>query len=351
MPAIRRLRLGPTAIAGLLLLGCPAPQTCPETAAPTAPTETSAAPTAEPAATLASWNDTQTRAAIEGFVAEAVDPDSDGFVPEADRIAVFDNDGTLWVEQPLYTQLAFALDRVRELAPEHPQWKKAPPMSHVIAGDKEAMAKFGMEDLLTIVGVTHGGISTETYMAAVAGWLGEARHPRFDRPYTQLVYQPMVELLAYLRANGFKTYIVSGGGIDFMRVFAEETYGIPPEQVIGSSLATRYAADSREIVREGKLFFIDDGPGKPVAIDRHIGRRPVIAVGNSDGDFDMLEWSTSGPRPGLGIYVHHTDEAREFAYDRKSHVGKLDRGLTAAPERGWIVVDMKSDWKVVFSPQ
>lgn len=306
-----------------------------------------AAPAAEP---LPSWNDGAAKARIVAFVQGVTDPRSRSYVAPAERIAVFDNDGTLWSEQPAYFQLAFAIDRVKALAPQHPEWKTKQPFQGVLEGDLKAVAATGERGLMELVMATHAGSTTEEFAASVRQWVRTARHPTLKRPYTELVFQPMLELLAYLRANGFKTYIVSGGGIEFMRVFAEEVYGVPPEQVIGSTIATKYELRDGKpvIVREPKLDFIDDKAGKPLAINKFIGRRPIAAFGNSDGDFEMLEWTTAGAGPRLAAIVHHDDAAREFAYDRDSHIGKLRRGLDEGPGRGWSIVSMKNDWKAVY---
>ncbi len=300
---------------------------------------------------LPSWNEGSAKDAILGFVGRVTDPATPDFVPEPERIAVFDNDGTLWAEQPIYFQLAFAIDRVRALAPEHPEWATAMPFKAVLEGDMRALAAGGEHAILELVMATHAGMTVEDFDRAVEEWLATARHPRFDRPYSECVYQPMLELLTYLRANGFRTFIVSGGGIDFMRVFTERVYGIPPEQVVGS--VGELAYDVRDgqpvLIKKPGIFFIDDKAGKPVGIHKFIGRRPIAAFGNSDGDFQMLEWTTAGPGARLGLYVHHDDAEREWAYDRESSIGRLARGLDEAADRGWVVVSMKSDWKRVFS--
>ena len=306
-----------------------------------------AAPAAE---ALPSWNDGAAKARIVAFVQGVTDPRSRSYVAPAERIAVFDNDGTLWSEQPAYFQLAFAIDRVKALASQHPEWKNKQPFQGVLEGDLKAVAATGERGLMELVMATHAGSTTEEFAASVRQWVKTARHPTLKRPYTELVFQPMLELLAYLRANGFKTYIVSGGGIEFMRVFAEEVYGVPPEQVIGSTIATKYELRDGKpvIVREPKLDFIDDKAGKPLAINKFIGRRPIAAFGNSDGDFEMLEWTTAGAGPRLAAIVHHDDAAREFAYDRDSHVGKLRRGLDEGPQRGWLILSIKNDWNAVY---
>jgi len=301
-------------------------------------------------APLPSWNDGASKKAIIDFVERVTNESGSDFIPPAKRIATFDNDGCLWSEQPIYFQLQFAIDRVKQLAPEHPEWKTEQPFQAVLEGDKETLAKSGMEGLAKLIMATHAGMTTEEFAQTVSDWLKTARHPRFQRPYNELVYQPMLELLAYLRENDFKTYITSGGGVDFMRVFAEEVYGIPPEQVIGSSIKTKF--ELREgrpvIVRLAEIDFIDDKEGKPVAINKFIGRRPIAAFGNSDGDLQMLQWTAAGDGPRFCLYVHHTDAEREWAYDRDSHIGKLDQGLQEAKRRGWTVVDMKQDWKVIY---
>jgi phosphoserine phosphatase/2'-5' RNA ligase len=300
---------------------------------------------------LASWNDGPAKQSIFDFVHRVTTEGGTDFVPVPERIAVFDNDGTLWTEQPLPIQLFFALDRVRALAPQHPEWKHQQPYKAVLENDMKGFAAAGMPAIVDLMMSTHTGMTTEEFEPIVKDWLATARHPRFNKPYTDLVYQPMLELLVYLRANGFKTFIVSGGGIEFMRVFAEEAYGIPPEQVIGSSIVTEYEVRNGKpvLVRQAKLDFNDDKEGKPVAINKFIGRRPIAAFGNSDGDFEMLEWVTGGSGPRFGLLVHHDDTVREYAYDRHAGLGALDRGLDEAPKRGWTLVSMKSDWNRVFS--
>jgi phosphoglycolate phosphatase-like HAD superfamily hydrolase len=300
---------------------------------------------------LASWNEGRARQAILDFVARATRQGGADFVPPAERIAVFDNDGTLWSEQPMYFQLAFALDRVRALAPRHPEWRDHPALRAAISGDARALAATGEQGVLEVTMAAHAGISTEDFGRAVADWLASARHPRFQRPYPELVYQPMLELLDFLRARDFKTFIVSGGGVAFMRVFAERVYGIPPEQVVGSSGVMKFemAAGGRPVLmKQAQVEFVDDGPGKPVGIERFIGRRPVLAFGNSDGDQQMLQWTAAGPGARFMGLVHHTDERREWAYDRASHIGRLDKALDEARQRAWTVVDMKEDWKVIY---
>jgi phosphoglycolate phosphatase-like HAD superfamily hydrolase len=299
---------------------------------------------------LPSWNDGAAKARIVGFVQAVTAQGGKDYVPPADRIAVFDNDGCLWSEQPAYFQLLFAIDRVKALAPKHPEWKTKQPFKAVLEGDMKALAAAGEKGLLELVMATHAGITAEEFAQIVKDWLATARHPKLKRPYTELVYQPMLELLAYLRANGFQTWIVSGGGIEFLRVFAEERYGVPPQQVVGSSVKTKYEVRNGKpaIVRLPQIDFIDDKAGKPVGIHKFIGKRPIAAFGNSDGDFEMLEWVTSAPGARLGLIVHHDDADREFAYDRKSHIGRLERGLDDGPRRGWTIVSMKNEWRTVY---
>ncbi|MBA5800713.1 HAD family hydrolase [Rhizobium changzhiense] len=300
---------------------------------------------------LPSWNDTAPKAAIVAFVEKVTKESSPEFVPAPERIAVFDNDGTLWAEHPMYVQLAFALDRVKALAPEHPEWKDTQPFKAVLEGDMKTLAAAGQKGLLELIMGTHAGMTTDEFHKIASEWIATARDPRFKKPYTELVYQPMVELLAYLRANGFKTYIVSGGGIELMRPWTEKIYGIPPEQVIGSSIKTEFRMqdDTPTLYRLPEVNFIDDKAGKPVAINQYIGRRPIAAFGNSDGDLEMLQWTTMAGAPArFGMLIHHTDAEREYAYDRDTEFGRLDKALDAAAITGWIVVDMKADWKQIF---
>jgi phosphoglycolate phosphatase-like HAD superfamily hydrolase len=300
---------------------------------------------------LPSWNDGAAKKSITEFVARVTAPGAPDFVPAPERIATFDNDGTLWTEQPVYFQVAYAFDRVKALAPKHPEWKTQQPFKALLANDMKALAAAGEKGLLEIIAATHTGMTTDEFTKTVRDWIATARHPRFNRPYTDLVYRPMLELLAYLRANGFKTFIVSGGGIEFMRPWTERVYGIPPEQVVGSSGVTRFqmGPDGKPVLmKEAKVEFIDDGPGKPVGINRFIGRRPVLAFGNSDGDLQMLQWTAAGEGARLLGIVHHTDAEREWAYDRKSHIGKLDKALDEGMTKGWTIVDMKRDWKVIY---
>ena len=302
---------------------------------------------------LPSWNDTAPKKAIVAFVEQVTKEGSPEFVPVEQRIATFDNDGTLWAEQPIYFQFAFAIDRIKALAASHPEWKNEQPFAAALSGDKKALIASGQKGLMTIMAVSHSGMTTEAFTKIVAQWFETARHPRFNRLYTDLVYQPMLELLAYLRANGFKTFIVSGGGVEFMRVFAEKSYGIPPEQVVGSSAVTKYrfGADGKpELLRESKILFIDDGPGKAEGINTFIGRRPILAFGNSDGDQQMLEWTAAGNGARVCLIVHHDDAEREWAYDRKSQIGHLDKAWDEAKAKGWTVVSMKDDWKTIFPP-
>lgn len=300
---------------------------------------------------LPSWKDGATRTAIMDFVAAVSNPESADFVPPAERIAVFDNDGCLWAEQPAYFQLFFALDRIRSLAPRYPEWKETQPFKAALEGDMKTLAQGGHRAIAELVMASHAGTTTEEFADIVRDWIVTARHPRFDRPYTELVYQPMLELLDYLRANEFSTWIVSGGGIEFIRPWAEEVYGIPPEQIVGSSIRTQFEIRDGEpvLVRLPEINFIDDKAGKPVGINQHIGRRPIAAFGNSDGDLQMLQWTTAGTGRRLGIIIHHTDEEREWAYDSDSHVGRLDEALKQADGNGWVVVDMENDWSRVFS--
>jgi len=297
-------------------------------------------------APLPSWQDSAPKQAITAFVAKVTTKDSPDFVPPAQRIAVFDNDGTLWGEQPMYFQAFFAFDRVKALAPQHPEWKDKEPFASVLKGDLKTALAGGEHALLELVLASHANTTTDEFEQAVSSWITSARHPQSGRPFTEMVYQPMLELLAFLRHHQFKTFIVSGGGIEFVRPWAERVYGIPPEQVIGSSIRTRYELRDGKpsLLRLPEINFIDDKAGKPVAINQHIGRRPLMAFGNSAGDFEMLSWTTSGPGPRFGLIVHHDDPTREFAYDRSSSIGRLDKALDAAPSNGWSVVSMKNDW-------
>jgi len=306
-----------------------------------------AAQSADP---LPSWNDTAAKKTIKAFVERVAKQGSPDFVPVAERIAVFDNDGTLWSEQPMYFQAFFVFDRIKALAPQHPEWKDKEPFASVLNGDINSALAGGEHALLEMAMATHAGTTTEEFEKIVKDWIATAKHPKTGRLYTEMVYQPMLELLAYLRANGFKTFIVSGGGIEFMRPWMEKVYGIPPEQVVGSSIKTKFEMrDGKPVlVRLPELDFVDDGAGKPVGIQMHIGRRPIAAFGNSDGDLQMLQWTATGPGARFCLYVHHTDAEREWAYDRKSGIGRLDKGLDDAKAKGWTVVDMRNDWKIIY---
>jgi hypothetical protein len=302
---------------------------------------------------LPSWNEGATKQSILDFVATVTREGSPDFMPPAERIATFDNDGTLWVEHPMYTQLVFVLDRVKALAPQHPEWKDTQPFKAALEGDMKTLAASGEHGLLELVMATHPGMTANEFQKIVVDWIATARHPRFKRLYTDLAYLPMLELLAYLRANAFKTFIVSGGGIEFMRPWTESVYGVPPEQVVGSSIKTKFQMrDGRpELFRLGEINFIDDNVGKPVGINEYIGRRPIAAFGNSDGDLEMLQWTTMTGGRRLGLIVHHTDADREYAYDRDTSFGRLDEALDAAALNKWTVVDMKNDWKRIFAFQ
>ncbi len=303
---------------------------------------------------LPSWNEGTAKQAIVSFAEKVTEVGGPDFVPVAERIAAFDNDGTLWCEQPMYFQMIFAFDRIKATAKNHPEWNDKEPYKFVLAGDMNAFGATGEQGLLDIMAATHAGMRVEEFHATVSEWMHTARHPRFHRPYDQCIYQPMHEVLVYLRASGFKTFIVSGGGVEFMRPWVDKAYGIPPEQVVGSSGVVKYElkGDQPVLMKKAKVAFIDDGPGKPVGINRFIGRRPIMAFGNSDGDYEMLRWTTAnepGPTyPRFGLIVHHTDAEREYAYDYPSRVGQLKRALEEAPQHGWTVVDMKKDWKTIF---
>jgi phosphoglycolate phosphatase-like HAD superfamily hydrolase len=300
---------------------------------------------------LPSWNDGPVKRSILDFIARTTTRGGADWVPAPERIACFDNDGTLWTEQPVYFQVAFAFDRIKALAARHPEWRTQEPFRSVLADDRAALAALGLKAIVEVIEAAHSGMTTEEFTRTVVDWLETARHPRFDRPYTDLVYQPMIELLALLRAHQFKTFIVSGGGIEFMRPWTERIYGIPPEQVVGTSSVTKFELrpdGTPVLMKEAKVEFIDDGPGKPVGINRFIGRRPVLAFGNSDGDQQMLEWTAAGKGARFMGLVHHTDAVREYAYDRPSPVGQLDKAWDEALRRGWTIVDMKRDWKVIY---
>lgn len=299
---------------------------------------------------LPSWNEGPAKQSVVTFVHKVTTEGGPDYVKPDERIAVFDNDGTLWTEWPAYTQLLFALDRVKALAPEHPEWRKKQLFKAALSGDIKKLADAGTKGLMEIMAVSHAGNTQEEFRSIVIDWLSKAENPKFKKHYDKLVYQPMLELLGYLRQNHFKTYIVTGGGVEFVRAFAENAYGIPPEQVIGSTVETKFYYENGNPVlkRKANIDFIDDKAGKPVAINTHIGRRPIAAFGNSDGDFEMLEWTTAGTGPRLGLIVRHDDEGREGSYDRNSSIGRLSRALDAASKHNWTVVSIKKDWKSVF---
>lgn len=299
---------------------------------------------------LPSWNEGSTKTAILEFVAAVTDENGKDFVKPAERIAVFDNDGTLWVEQPIYTQVTFIFDRVKELAPQHPEWKTTQPFKALLEGDMKTVAASGEKGILQMGMATHAGMTADEFTAIASNWIKTAKHPRFKRLYTECVYLPQLELMSYLRDNGFQVFIVSGGGIEFMRPWTAEVYGIPPAQVVGSSVVTEFQIHDGKpvLVRLPKINFVDDKAGKPVGIYQHIGQRPILAFGNSDSDMQMIQYTMAGEGRPLGLFVHHTDAQREYAYDRKSHVGTLDKALDQADANGWIIVDMKEDWKQVF---
>ncbi len=302
---------------------------------------------------LPSWTDGASKTAILGFVAAVTENGGKDYVEPAERIAVFDHDGTLWVEYPMYTQLLFAFERVKELAPQHPEWKTTQPFKALLEGDMKTVGASGMKGLMEIVVATHSGMTAAEFEMEASRWLATTKHPKFDRLYSECIYQPQLELLAYLRASGLTTFIVSGGGIQFMRPISEKNYGIPPEQVVGSSAVTEFKVKDGKpvLVRQPKIAFVNDKAGKPVGIYEHIGRRPILAFGNSDSDMQMIEYTMAGEGRRLGLFVHHTDADREYAYDRKSHVGTLDTALDQAGANGWIIVDMEKDWGAVFPGQ
>jgi len=337
-------------LAGMLLASCSPPQDA--TQSPVSETQDKKQESAATAAdSLPSWNDGPAKKAILEFVAAVTDEKSPDYVAPAERIATFDNDGTLWVEYPMYTQALFAFDRVKALAPQHPEWKTTQPFKGVLEDDMKAVGASGMKGLMQIIMATHSGMTAAEFEQEVSGWLATTKQSKFNRPYTELIYQPQLELLAYLRANGFKTFIVSGGGMAFMRPVSEQTYGILPEQVVGSSVVAEFQEDANgnpTLVRQPKIAFINDKAGKPVGIYQHIGKRPILAFGNSDSDIQMIEYTLAGEGRRMGLFVHHTDADREYAYDRKSHVGTLDSALDRADAMGWTIVSMKDDWKRVF---
>ena len=300
---------------------------------------------------LPSWNDTAPKKSIIEFVEKVTKAGSADFVPVPERIATFDNDGCLWAEQPMYFQVIFIFERIKALAPEHPEWKSTEPFASVLKDDVKGALAGGEKAVLEMAMATHAGMTTEEFEKIANDWITTAKHPKTGKLYTEMVYQPMLELLAYLRANEFKTFIVSGGGIEFMRPWSERVYGIPPEQVVGSSIKTKFEMRDGKpvIVRIPEMNFIDDKEGKPIGIQSHIGRRPIASFGNSDGDLQMHQWTQAGDGPRFSLYVHHTDAEREWAYDRDSHIGRLDKGLAEAKKNGWTVVDMKSDWKKIFA--
>jgi phosphoserine phosphatase len=299
---------------------------------------------------LPSWNEGKSKQSIIDFVNDVSNENSPNYIKPEDRIATFDNDGTLWSEQPYYFQLQFALDRIKAMAPDHPEWKSTQPFKAVLENDTKTIMESGMKGLMEIIMTSHAGKTTDEFAQIVLEWINTARHPKTNKLYKEMVYQPMLEVLEYLRANGFKTYIVSGGGLEFMRPWTKEVYGIPSEQVIGSSVKTKFEIRNGKpvLVKLPELDFIDDKEGKPVGIHKFIGKRPIAAFGNSDGDLQMLQWTAAGDGKRLMVFIHHTDADREWAYDRESHIGKFDKGLDEANAKGWIVVDMKNDWKVIY---
>jgi phosphoserine phosphatase len=302
---------------------------------------------------LPSWNDGPAKKAIVEFVTAATTEGSTGWIAPENRIAAFDNDGTLWTEQPVYFQMMFVRDRIQHFSPVHPEWKLQQPFKSILEGDAMALAATGEHGVTKLIAVTHAFMTADTFEQIVTDWMSTARHPRFDRPYDTLIFQPMVELMDYLRDNGFQTWIVSGGGVDFMRPWAAEAYGIPPYQIVGSQIGVEYQIieGKPELMRIPEVIFVDDGPGKPVGIHRHIGKRPVLAFGNSDGDYEMLEYVSSSDGPSLAMIVHHTDGVREYAYDRDSHIGRLDKAMTDAPAKGWHLIDMARDWSTIYPEQ
>ncbi|QQY82348.1 haloacid dehalogenase-like hydrolase [Tamlana sp. s12] len=299
---------------------------------------------------LPSWNDGATKEAITSYIKDVITSGSPNFIPISDRIATFDNDGTLWSEQPMYFQLFFAMYRIKAMAPEHPEWKNKQPFKAVLENDMKALMASGEKGLLELVMTSHSGMTAEEFEDLVKDWLAHETHPRFKKPFNEVIFKPMLELLSYLRANNFKTYIVSGGGVEFMRPWTEETYGIPKDQVIGSSVKAEFTFEDgkAQIKRLPQIDFIDDKAGKPVGINKFIGKKPVFAAGNSDGDLQMLQYAASSKYKSFQLYVHHTDADREWAYDRESHIGTFDKGLDYAQEHSWTIIDIKNDWKVIY---
>lgn len=300
---------------------------------------------------LPSWKDGETKRAIIEYISRTTTEGSADFIPVADRIATFDNDGTLWSEQPVYFQLAFAIDRIKAMAPEHPEWRTRQPFKALLEGDLKTALAGGERAIMEIVMTTHAGMTTDEFSKTVSDWMSTATHPKTGKHYNEMIYRPMAELLQYLRLNDYKTFIVSGGGVDFMRPWVEKAYGIPPDMVVGSSGKVKYEVNNGQprLIKLPELSFIDDKEGKPVGIHQYIGKRPVFAAGNSDGDYQMLQWTTSAPGyPRFGLIVHHTDAEREWAYDHESHIGRLAKGLDDAAQYGWVVADMKRDWKEIF---
>ncbi|MGL1888420.1 MAG: haloacid dehalogenase-like hydrolase [Reichenbachiella sp.] len=299
---------------------------------------------------LTSWNEGASKASLISFVEGAIDSSGQGFIPESDRVAVFDNDGTLWSEQPMYFQLFFAIDQIKNMAADHPEWKDTAPFKSVLNNDMEGLMAQGEHALLQIIAASHGGMTVKEFESQVKSWMQDARHPKFDRPFTDLIYQPMLEVLIYLRANGFKTYIVSGGGVGFMRPVTEQLYGIPADQVVGSMMKTEFVLteEGPQINKLPELYFVDDKAGKPIGIYNFIGKQPVAAFGNSDGDLQMLQWTDGNDLPSFQMYVHHDDAVREWAYDSLSHIGRLNNGFTEASANDWTITSIKDDWNVVY---
>ncbi len=299
---------------------------------------------------LPSWNTGNVKTEIMEFVEEVCDSSSVNFIPIADRIATFDNDGTLWAEQPMYFQLLFAIQRIKDMAPEHPEWTKEEPYKSILTEDFESLMKQGPSALYSLIYTSHAGNTTEEFEQIVSKWISTAKHPTSQKLYTEMVYQPMLELINYLQQKRFKVFIVSGGGLDFMRAWCEDVYGIPKDQVVGSTTVTEYDYNKGEPVirRKAEMEFLNDKEGKPISIHKYIGRNPAIAVGNSDGDLQMLRWGDSNSFKSLQIYVHHTDSVREWAYDRNSAIGHFDKGLDEAKNKNWVIIDMEKDWKIIY---